>query len=82
MISISEEHLQAARHVLFHFGDPMGVQPGGFVTALLEAWAKADSENRARLREAFPRLGWAMDLAQNDPAGIDLLQEVVRGSVA
>ena len=29
---------------------------GGFVSALAQAWLKADQENRARIEQAFPHL--------------------------
>lgn len=56
---------EAIRHVLWHIGDrEEGVQPGGFTTALLEAWGKADLANSARLVSAFPALGRAVQTAQ------------------
>ena len=55
---------KAALHVLWHYGDPRGEQPGGFVQKLLEAWNSADRENSLRLYEAFPAYGEALNLVQ------------------
>ena len=52
---------KAALHVLWHYGDPRGEEPGGFVRKLLEAWASADRENYLRLYEAFPAYGEALN---------------------
>jgi hypothetical protein len=55
----------SVRQVLWFFGRPGGVQPGGFRTALLEAMAVADQENFERLYSAFPALGfWFAALKQ------------------
>lgn len=37
-----------------------GVKLGSFATALMEAWAHADSENQRRLAIAFPQIASAM----------------------
>lgn len=51
----------AVRNVLWVIGDrENGWQPGGFATALLEAWAHADHYNDMQLRAAFPALGEAV----------------------
>lgn len=55
---------EAARHVLWHNGDPRGQEPGSFTTKLLEAWTRADHENSARLAMAFPVLGTAVAISQ------------------
>lgn len=58
-----------AQQVLWHGGDSRGLEPGSFIEKLLDAWAKADLENQARLRIAFPTLGYAVHLAQTE--GLD-----------
>lgn len=56
---------EAIRHVLWHIGDrENGVEPGGFTSALLNAWGRADMQNSARLAAAFPALGRAVQTAR------------------
>lgn len=64
---------EVARHVLWHNGDPRGQEPGSFTTKLLEAWARADSENDLTLRRAFPLLGEAVRISSTQ--GSDALAE-------
>lgn len=64
---------EVARHVLWHNGDPRGYEPGSFTTKLLEAWARADLENGARLALAFPILGQAVAISREQ--GSDALAE-------
>lgn len=57
--------IEAVRHVLWMNGDrEKGMQPGGFITALLEAWARADWGNSNRLGQAFPKYGSAVDISK------------------
>ena len=72
---ISQEE---AAHVLFHFRGE-GYQPGSFVEALLLAFSRADVGNRLALRRGFPSYYEAMNLAQNDPDGIDKLRAIFKG---
>ena len=51
-----------AEYVLWHWGLPGGVPPGGFMEALLNAWGRADNENWARLAKGFPELAAAFEL--------------------
>lgn len=69
----SFEEQEAARHVLWYVGDKRGWEPGSFTSKLLDAWARADRENDARLRGAFPALGIAVAYAQHE--GADALAE-------
>ena len=55
---------EAARHVLWHNGDPRGCEPGSFTTKLLDAWARADVENSHRLGAAFPILAVAVNISR------------------
>jgi len=57
---------QAYRHVAWVLGDHVnGYQPGGFTTALLSAWERADPQNNAKLCQAFPELGEAISIAKS-----------------
>jgi hypothetical protein len=49
-----------ARGILGFYGYDGGYSAGGFMTALITAWEKADSSNRARLSMAFPVVGLAV----------------------
>ena len=64
---------EAARHVLWHNGDPRGQEPGSFTTKLLEAWTRADSQNAWRLAQVFPALGQAVEISRT--RGSDALAE-------
>lgn len=68
-----ETRREVARHVLWHNGDRRGQEPGSFTAKLLEAWARADMSNAARLTLAFPELGTAVAISQR--AGSDALAE-------
>lgn len=55
---LAELRLRTARHVLWHYGDEnLGVQPGGFMTLILQAFDRADQQNFAKLSDAFPLYG-------------------------
>lgn len=68
---------KVARHVLWVF-DNGGIQPGHFITALLEAWRFADTGNSVRLANAFPDYGIAIELAR-DQYGITALHRIAKG---
>lgn len=70
---VPSERAEAARHVLWHIGDPRGYQPGSFTEKLLDAWARADHANSIALWAAFPALGGAVRAAQT--AGADAVAE-------
>ena len=70
-MSTLDDKEKAARHVLWHYGDERGEQPGGFVQKLLEAWNSADRDNWHRLNDAFPAYGEALNLCQQ--GGLDRL---------
>lgn len=69
---------ETAQHVLFHFGAG-GYQPGSFTQQLITTIAMADPGNQARMALGFPNEVAAVQLAQNDPNGIDQLQRIARG---
>jgi hypothetical protein len=72
-----------ARSVLGFYGYEGGVQPGGFVTALIKAWEKADLSNRARLAQAFPVLGDVIAIFQVEDGPKMLLQMIgARSAIA
>jgi len=65
-----------AHHVLWMF-DRGGYPPGGFVKALLSAIAKADPENREKLRGVYPEYVEAYELAAETETGIEVLRGIV-----
>ncbi|MFD5137493.1 hypothetical protein ACFWMX_14825 [Streptomyces sp. NPDC058378] len=65
-----------ARHVLWHYGRPGGMQPGSYTERLMEAIDAADMVNAEKLRGAYPELVSAMLAAKNDLDGIDCLQQI------
>lgn len=65
-----------AAHVLWHFREPGGVEPGNFVAKLIDAIAAADPGNRRRLGLAFPGYAVAVELALGDGSGIRVLQAI------
>lgn len=65
---------EAALIVLGHRGDHRAAEPGGFYSALLDAWVRADRENRERLSQGFPVLGVCMTIVQEH--GDDTLADV------
>ena len=67
---------EAAQAVLWYFGDPAGIQPGGFTESLLTTIAKADLENRVILRAAFPELVSAFIAGHREHDGIEMLRQV------
>jgi hypothetical protein len=67
----------AALAVLHFFGDPAGREPGGFVSALLNAMSAADLTNRARLVTAFPEYGKPFLMAKSARDGITHLHYLV-----
>lgn len=58
-MSLTPGRQQAARDVLGFEGHPEGWTPGGFTSALLGAFLKADSQNTAKLASVYPDLAWA-----------------------
>lgn len=73
-MTANDERQQAARHVLWTLGHrEHGYEPGGFTSALLDAWGRADSSNQARLRIAFPVYAHALDVLKH--RGVDALLE-------
>lgn len=72
--AVTDWPLDVVRAVLWFFGDRVnGVQPGDFRQRLMLAVSGADSENRARLRLAFPELVGAMDEVQYEVGGLERL---------
>ena len=67
---------QEAVHVLYQFGAKGGYESGSFVSHLLSTIGVADQSNRAKLSLGFPGYVTAMNFAQNDPKGIEKLQEI------
>lgn len=59
---------EAARHLLWTKNDPRGYEPGGFTSALLLAWGKADHVNQGRLAIGFPVYADAMGVLNSQGA--------------
>jgi hypothetical protein len=68
-----------AAHVLFHYGRDGGYQPGSFTEQLLVTMAMADQSNLGRLAVGFPEYVAAVTAIQNDPAGVERLQDIAAG---
>lgn len=74
--------LEVARAVLWHFGDTnLGVEPGGFFSALIVAISRADQGNRDKLRASFPRHVIAVVAVQSEPWGLDWLRGLVKAEL-
>lgn len=72
---------EVANHVLSHFSRH-GYPGSPFTQSLIQAFAKADRENFARLSAAFPDYGAAVDMVKYDPNGITNLQRIACGGEA
>jgi hypothetical protein len=75
-MSIDDITAQEARHVLAHFGLSGGYPAGAFTRTLIEAMTRADQGNLARLALGFPGYAAAVQLAQNDFGGADVLRGI------
>lgn len=72
--------LHVVQAVLWHLGDEnLGVQPGSFITALLQAADRADSGNRLRLSLGFPEYMAVLRTARD--VSIEVLRDVVKARV-
>jgi hypothetical protein len=67
---------ETARHVLWHYGQQGGVEPGSFTRNLITTIDSADMDNVARLAGAYPSLVAAVIAAKLDPDGIASLQRI------
>ena len=67
---------EIARHVLWHYGQDGGHQPGSFTQRLMEAFAAAEMVNTAKLANAYPDYAAAFIAANLDPDGIAHLQRI------
>lgn len=68
-----------ARHVLWHYGQDGGMQPGSYTERLMETIDAADVVNAEILRGAYPELVAAMLTAKNDIGGVEQLQQIAGG---
>lgn len=74
--------LEVARAVLWHYGDTnLGIEPGGFFSALILAISRADPENRDRLRASFPQHVIAVEAVKTQPWGLDWLRGLVKAEL-
>lgn len=65
-----------ARHVLWHYGRPGGIQAGSFTENLIVTIDMADLPNRALIALGFPELVAAVALIKDDPHGVLRLQQI------
>lgn len=56
------QEVEAARHLLYHYGQPGGYQPGSFTKQLIRTLEAADHYNRSRLLRAFPEFKPAVQI--------------------
>lgn len=67
--------LNVVQHVLWHFGDlVLGVQPGGFVSALLTTMARADQENLLKLSLVYEAYANAFRAVAREEHGLEMLR--------
>lgn len=69
----------AAAHVLWHYRQDGGYEPGSFVRKLIEAITAADPINRQRLTLGFPAYVAAVQVAETNPAGFVALEAIAEG---
>ena len=70
---------ETASHVLHEFRAG-GHPAGSYVTALMDAFSKADLDNFARLSLAYPGYAKAWNFAQHVRGGIGHLQNIAAGT--
>jgi hypothetical protein len=73
---LGEIRARDARDVLGVKGEKGGWATGGFTTDLIRTIARADPENRGRLRQAFPGLVAAVEAYSNLDGGVEILQQI------
>ena len=76
----SEEITSAIANQVLHEFRAGGYSAGGFVTSLLDCFAKADPENHARLALGYPGYAKAWTFAQHVRGGIGHLQNIAAGT--
>lgn len=69
MPNLTYAEAEAARNLLYHYGQPGGWEPGSFTTALIRAMEAADQNNRERLLTAFPQFRWAINILTIEGSG-------------
>ena len=70
---------ETARHVLWHWGQPGGAQPGSFTQKLMQAIDSADRINAELLRVVYPALVAA--LKDGTPDTVTYLQRIAAGEL-
>lgn len=68
---------ETARHVLWHWGQDGGAQPGSFTQKLMQAIDSADRINTEMLRVVYPQLVAA--LKSTDPDMVATLKRIAAG---
>lgn len=67
-----------AQHVLWHFSDPAGTEPGDFTKMLMLAISRADAFNWSKLASGFPGYVLAVEIASTQYDGMDRLRDIAR----
>lgn len=67
---------ETARHVLWHWGQPGGYQPGSFTQSLMCTIDRADYVNTALLRTIYP--GYVIALKGSGTDAVPQLQAIAR----
>lgn len=67
---------ETARHVLWHWGQPGGYQPGSFTQSLMCTIDRADNVNAALLRTIYP--GLVIALKGSGADAVTQLQAIAR----
>src|SRR4051812_19914829 len=66
----SEITPDAAAHVLYHYGETGGMEPGSFIKALIAALVAADRTNHLRMSTVYPPYALAVHLARDTEGGV------------
>lgn len=70
------KQVRAARDLLGHYGHAEGWTPGGFTSALITTFERADILNRSKLLAAFPEFKPALTVAAL--TGLDDLADQIK----
>lgn len=69
------------RGVLWYFGHPYGLHPGGFHAALMTAFAEADRANFDKLRNAYGLWSRAWECGARTKTGINEMARLLDGGI-
>ncbi|MFI6033015.1 hypothetical protein ACIBBD_02295 [Streptomyces sp. NPDC051315] len=71
---------ETARHVLWHWGQPGGCQPGSFTQSLMTTIERADRVHAEKLRIIYP--DYVAALKDGDLGIVTQLQAIANGEAA